>query len=73
MTNNRTRGNVVVTTNRGRFVWWQLLFTVDYIPKGHRRASQSWPVPVGSNSESYVVSMVGKLMYDHHRSLGGSL
>lgn len=73
MTSNRTGGIVVVTTNRGRFVWWRALFVLDYVPKGRRRATQTWPIPTHSNSERAVVAMAGKALYDQHRSLGGSL
>jgi hypothetical protein len=42
-------------TPNGRYVWWQVLMTIDFIPKGKQRASHKREdfLPVYSNQNTF--------------------
>lgn len=42
---------VLITTRVGRYIWWDALQVVDWIPKGSRRASITISLRVSENTE----------------------
>lgn len=64
----KEKGSItVLTTPYGRYEWWWALSIIDYIPKGKRRRTRTYPLPVTDDTEERVVYIAAKKEIERYK------